>query len=504
MKNNTKFTLSIIAASFLGAVLALGIYMGFSQGSSLFNTRSLSNTLGQKSDAAHFTGNMQQVALAGGHVPDNFVEAAERSVHGVVNVRSEIGSRTKSHRQQRFIDPFELFFGQRGMREPQEQPGAVSIGSGVIISTDGYIITNNHVIKGASKVTVSTNDNKEYEATIVGSDPATDLALLKIDAKNLPVIPFGDSEALQVGEWVLAVGNPFNLSSTVTAGIVSAKGRSTVNDGSLQVASFIQTDAAVNRGNSGGALVNTKGELVGINTMIYSSTGTYAGYSFAIPVSIAAKVVADLKQYGVVQRAILGVSGANLNPELIKKFNLKVSEGAFVGDFATLSPAKQAGIQKEDVITAVNGIDIRNMAELQEQISKYRPGDKVKVDVDRKGKSLSFNIALKNLQGNTDIVRNNDFSSLGAAFKSISTEKMQQFGINYGVEIAGLDDGKLKSAGMQKGDIILAINNTVLRSPEDLKSVVNSILSSPSADKVLFIKAVEPNGKLKYLAVDLS
>lgn len=274
--------------------------------------------------------------------PD-FVEAAEKSINGVVNIRSEA---TVSRRQSsRFFDPFEFFFGiPGGQGESGEAPTQVAFGSGVIISTDGYIITNNHVVAGASKLTVSTNDNKEYEAKIIGTDPATDLALLKIDATDLYPIPFGDSEAVRVGEWVLAIGNPFNLQSTVTAGIVSAKGRQAAQQGDLRISSFIQHDAAVNPGNSGGALVNTKGELIGINTMIYSQTGNYAGYSFAIPMSIASKIVTDLKKYGVVQRAQLGVMGGNINSQLSKEYDLKVTEGAFIADFAGTSAAKQAGL----------------------------------------------------------------------------------------------------------------------------------------------------------------
>lgn len=506
MNNKTKFTFAILGSSLLTALLALGLFIGYNKMVSTDGNASVAEV----ADSHVFKGNLQQVALRGGQPPQDFVEAAESTVHGVVNIRAEItrGGSESRRAPQEFFDPFELFFGQRGFGAPRQPRNSISIGSGVIISTDGYIITNNHVINGASKITISLNSNREYEARIIGTDKATDLALLKIDAKDLPVIPFGDSEALRVGEWVLAVGNPFGLSSTVTAGIVSAKGRSdeirgSSPDGSLQIASFIQTDAAVNPGNSGGALVNTKGELIGINTMIYSQTGNYAGYSFAIPVSIASKVVADLKQFGAVQRAVLGIVGQSVTNSLIEEHNLKVSKGAFVTDFGELSAAKMAGVEKEDVITAVNGIKIRSMGELQEQISKYRPGDRVGLAVDRKGKKLEFNIDLTNAKGNTEIIRSSGFHSLGAAFKELSQEKMERFGLSYGVEIAGLDDGRLKDAGLQKGFIILAINNVIVRTPQDVESIVNEVLSS-SADKVLFIKGLTPNGRIKYLAVDLS
>lgn len=500
MKQKSKFGLAIFLSSCLSALLAVGLVIGYQH----YSNGKLELVTEQQSSEAHgFKDNVHTVAL-GGNVPENFTYAAERSIHGVVNVRCESKRNAYSGGRQ-FIDPFELFFGQRGFGGQAPEPQmAINIGSGVIISSDGYIITNNHVISGADKVTVSLHNNKEYEATIVGSDPATDIALLKVDAENLPVIPFGDSEQLRVGEWVLAVGNPFNLSSTVTAGIVSAKGRSAMSGDKLEIASFIQTDAAVNQGNSGGALVNTKGELVGINTMIYSSNGSYAGYSFAVPVSIASKVVSDIKQYGNVQRAVLGVVGSNINSELAEKHNLKITEGAFIADFAPISAAKQAGIMKEDVITAVQDVPIRNMAELQEQISKYRPGDKIKVGVNRKGKSLSFKVELKNKRGNTDIVQDAGYSSLGAAFKSISAEKMRKYGLNYGVEIVGLDDGKLKRAGLSKGCIILSVNNISVRSPKEIEQIVEQISSSPTADKALFIKVIMPNGKLKYIAVDLA
>ncbi|MDO4790106.1 MAG: Do family serine endopeptidase [Porphyromonas sp.] len=507
MKTNTKFVLAIIGSSCLSAVLALGLYAGYTN----IRGAEMGDAYGYGSSAipaSAFEGNMQQVALAPAGLPKDFVEAAERSVHGVVHISSETSrssSRSSRRGQDDFFDPFEFFFGPgQGSRRIQPQP-SYTMGSGVIISSDGYIITNNHVIEGSTKLTVTLNDNREFNASIIGTDKATDLALLKVDAKDLPVIPFGDSEALKVGEWVLAVGNPFNLTSTVTAGIVSAKGRNGMASGNLQqISSFIQTDAAVNSGNSGGALVNTRGELVGINTMIYSQNGQFAGYSFAIPVSIASKVVTDLKQYGAVQRAVLGVVGSNIDSDSKEKFDLKVSEGALVQQFADFSPAKAAGIQVGDVITEVNGAKIRSISELQEQISKYRPGDQVKILIDRKGKSIAVNVALKNSKGNTEVVRKASFDSLGAAFRALSSEKRKSMGIDFGVEVAGIDDGKLSKAGIRKGFIILSINNVVVQTPEDVERIVNEVLASSSSDKVLFIKGLQPNGERKYFAVDLS
>ncbi|KGN92550.1 Do family serine endopeptidase [Porphyromonas canoris] len=507
MKTNTKFVLAIIGSSCLSAVLAVGLYAGYTglRGTHVGDTHAIGNS---GTPSAAFEGNMQQVALAPAGLPKDFVEAAERSVHGVVHIRAELSrntSRSGRRAQEEFIDPFEFFFGPgQGSRRMQTQP-SYSMGSGVIISSDGYIITNNHVVEGSNKLTITLNDNKEYNASIIGTDKATDLALLKIEAKDLPVIPFGDSEALKVGEWVLAVGNPFNLTSTVTAGIVSAKGRNGMPSGNLQqISSFIQTDAAVNSGNSGGALVNTRGELVGINTMIYSQNGQFAGYSFAIPVSIASKVVTDLKQYGAVQRAILGVVGSNIDSDSKEKFGLKVSEGAVVQEFADFSPAKAAGVQVGDVITEVNGAKIRSISELQEQISKYRPGDQVKLRIDRKGKSMELNVALKNSKGNTEVVRKASFDSLGAAFRALSAEKRKSLGIDFGVEVAGVDDGRLSKAGIRKGFIILSVNNVAVQTPEDMERIVNEVIASSSSDKVLFIKGLQPNGERKYFAIDLS
>lgn len=439
--------------------------------------------------------------------PKDFVEAAERSINGVVNITSEITIDKRDVPE--IFDPFEFFFGIPS--EPREKqrggimlPKKVGIGSGVIISTDGYIISNNHVVSGASKIIVNTNDNKEYEAKIIGTDPATDISLLKIEATGLQPIPFGDSEALKVGEWVLAIGNPFNLSSTVTAGIVSAKGRNATASGDLRIASFIQTDAAVNPGNSGGALVNTRGELVGINTMIYSQTGNYAGYSFAVPVSIASKVVADLKKYGTVQRAVLGIIGTNIQSEITKEYDLKVSEGAVVVDFSQRSAAKDAGLKEGDAITAINGKSIRNMGELQEQITKYNPGDKVTIVVDRKGSTKNFTIKLRNSEGTTEMVENVSFSSLGATFKDLDEELASKLGISYGVEVNNIEKkGKFAEAGIPKGFIILSINNTAVRSAKNVEKIVNEVINNAS-DKVLFIKGVLPNGRVQYVAVDLS
>ena len=409
------------------------------------------------------------------------------------------------------MDPFEYFFGfggRGGFQRPQQQP-RVGAGSGVIISTDGYIITNNHVIDGADELEVTLNDNRKFPAKIIGADPTTDIALIKIEATDLPTIPFGDSEKLKVGEWVLAVGNPFNLTSTVTAGIVSAKSRGNIGPGGKdrsKIESFIQTDAAVNPGNSGGALVNTKGELVGINTAIYSETGNFAGYSFAVPISIAGKVANDLKQFGTVQRAVLGV--LIQDPQYVpdaEKEKVKVFEGAYVGGFAERSSAKEAGIEKGDVIVAVNGVKIKSSSALQEQISKYRPGDKVELTINRNGSTKKFTVELRNAQGSTKVVKGGDSAEvMGAAFKALNDEQKRKLGVSYGIEVTGLTSGKLKDAGIKKGFIIMIVNNQKISAPEDLEKIVESILQGRTEDQGLFIKGFYPNGRTKYYAIDLA
>ncbi len=441
--------------------------------------------------------------------PPNFVEVAERTIDGVVNIRTEKAVRMT---QERFFDPFEFFFGIPSQRDPrqegrsrQEAPKQVGIGSGVIISRDGYIVTNNHVIDGADDVYVTTNSNEEYKAKVVGTDPFTDLALIKIEGdKELTAIPFGNSDDLRVGEWVLAIGNPFNLRSTVTAGIVSAKGRAAGSgQGSLQVGSFIQSDVAVNPGNSGGALVNMAGELIGINTMIYSSTGNYAGISFAIPTSIVHKVVSDLKEYGTVQRAVLGIAGTNITSAAIEKYDLKVSQGALVMEVADRSSAKQAGLKEGDVITSIDGHSISTMSDLQEAISTHKPGDKVRMAVDRKGKAMTIDLVLKNSEGNTDAVTRIDESSIGAAFLELTDKEMSDLGISYGVKVVGVDrDGKFFRAGIRKGDVILAVNNLRVSKKDDVEKVVSDVVKS-SSDKVLFVKLLNTNGRINYVAVDL-
>ena len=432
-------------------------------------------------------------------VNTDFTVAAEKSIHAVVHIKS---TETRQVLSRGFTgDPFfDFFFGDRGFGQPQprEREG---IGSGVIISSDGYIMTNNHVIDKADKIEVTLNDKRSFPAKLIGVDDVTDIALLKIEANDLPVIPFGDSDKLKIGEWVLAIGNPFNLTSTVTAGIVSAKARS-LGMGKMNIESFIQTDAAVNPGNSGGALVNTSGELVGINTAIASQTGNFAGYSFAVPINMASKVVTDIKQYGSVQRAVLGINIRDIDATLAKEKDLKNLEGVYVDKVSERSAAMEAGIEEGDVVTEINSVKVKSMSELLAQVNRYRPGDKISVKAYR-GKDLkSFNLILKNRQGNTDVTKDKGIEILGAAFKALSSETKKQLGVSYGVEVSALTKGKFQTAGMRKGFIILKINDQPVSSQEDIENITSKLLSSD--EQGMFIMGMYPNGRLTYYAIDLS
>ncbi|MBR5804084.1 MAG: Do family serine endopeptidase [Bacteroidaceae bacterium] len=438
----------------------------------------------------------------------DLTKAAEASVNAVVHIKSTQLGRVQTIQQQ--PDLFDYIFGNPygggRQRQVQTQP-RVGFGSGVIISKDGYIVTNNHVIEGADEISVKLNDSREYVGRIIGTDSNTDLALVKIEADDdLPIIPIGDSDELKIGEWVLAVGNPFNLTSTVTAGIVSAKARKLgIYDNGIE--SFIQTDAAINQGNSGGALVNANGELVGINSVLSSPTGAYAGYGFAIPTSIMTKVVTDLKEFGAVQRALLGISGNDLNAhfnDAMKKKaeELGVIEGVWVGQVVEGSSAAAADIQADDVIIGIDNKNIKTMAELQEELAKHRPGDKVKVKIIRDKKEKTLNVELKNAQGNTNVVKNVDMDILGAAFKELPDELKRQLNLGYGLQVTGLTDGKMKDAGIRKGVILLKANNQPLRQVSDLEEVLK--VASQSPEQVLFITAITPAGRRVNFAVDLS
>ena len=418
--------------------------------------------------------------------------AAENAVKAVVNIESirevEYGGRSYNP----FFDFFGMPYGYGGEPQTREQRAG---GSGVIISTDGYIVTNNHVVEDATKLKVKLNDGRLFDAELVGTDPTTDVALIKIDGKDLPTIPFGSSDDLRLGEWVLAIGSPFDLRSTITAGIVSAKARNlNVIPNEFSLESFIQTDAAVNMGNSGGALVNTRGELVGINTVIKSSTGNYIGYSFAVPESIVKKVVVDLKEYGVVQRAMLGISYRPVDQAFIDEMGdetgIKEIGGAYVASVDPSGAASAAGIRKGDVITAINGVKINGRASMAEQIAKYRPNDKVKVSIKRDGEVKQIDVTLRNKAGKTDFITKEDVDvvlSLGGKFADINDKAKREFDINGGVQVVQIKSGGLLSkARVREGFIITHINDRQIRSVSDLNRIT---------DKVTSIDGIYPNGR---------
>lgn len=426
--------------------------------------------------------------------------AAEKSVHAVVHIKSTAKGKTAVIR--RAPDIYDFFFGDGMGREQrvQTQP-RVGFGSGVILSDDGYIVTNNHVIDGADEISVTLNDNRTYPARLIGTDSNTDLALIKIETDDkLPFLTVGDSDNLKIGEWVLAVGNPFNLTSTVTAGIVSAKARSLgVYDGGIE--SFIQTDAAINQGNSGGALVNAAGELVGINAVLSSPTGSYAGYGFAIPTSIMTKIVSDLKEFGAVQRAVLGIKGGTVTSELAEKENLGTVDGVYVSEVTEDGAAKKAGIEAGDVITRLNGKAIKNMAELQETLAKTVPGTKVQVKVVRDKKEKNFDVTLTNIQGNTEVVKNIDLDILGAEFKPIDEKEKNFFRISYGLKVTGTSDGLFSKHGVKKGVVIQKVNGTAMRTIDDLQKAVKQ--ANASNEPVLFISGYNAAGQRVFFSVPL-
>ena len=451
--------------------------------------------------------------------PIDLTYAAEKALPAVVHIKYVQNSKVQTVDVQE--DPFSDFFGPFGFFGNPDQgngrqkrrvqtPKKEATGTGVIISPDGYIVTNNHVVNGADELTVTLNDNREYSARIIGTDPNTDLALIKVNGKNLPTLPIGDSDNLKVGEWVLAVGNPYNLSSTVTAGIVSAKARSMGGEGSNgpQISSFIQTDAAINPGNSGGALVNAKGELVGINAMLYSQTGSYSGYGFAIPTTIMVKVVDDLKKYGTVQRAVLGIRGGdvlnyiNAQKDEKKDVDLGTNEGVYVAEVTEGSSASAAGIVKGDVITEADGKKITKMSELQELLSKKHPGEKVTLTYLHNKSKHSKTVTLKNAQGNTKVIKTADLDVLGASFRPVTEQLKKEFDLTFGLEVTKVEKGAIKSGGIEQGFIMLYANDTPLKSLSDLQELVKS--ASTSQDPVLIIKGIWPSGKRDYKVVKVS
>ena len=417
----------------------------------------------------------------------DFTFAAEKAIHAVVHVK------TKYIRENNPI--YDFFYGQ----QYQESSVYLSSGSGVIISGDGYIVTNYHVVKNSNEIEVVSNDKKSYKADIVGIDPSTDLALLKINDKNLSFISLGNSDNLKIGEWVLAVGNPFNLTSTVTAGIVSAKARNIniLRDEKFPIESFIQTDAAVNPGNSGGALVNLKGELVGINSAIASRTGSYTGYSFAIPVSIVNKIVTDILKYGEVQRAILGVSITDVDSEIAKSLKLDKIEGVYIRSVENNGAAFRAGIRQNDIILKINSKKVNSMAELQEQVSKFRPGQTIKIEIKRNNKRKQFDVVLRNMQGSTSIVKSDEiFSAFGASFKKLDNSYAESLDIESGLVVGNVKrNSPIGKAGIKNGFIITHIQEQKVFNINDFKKIIRK----QKQEENIEIKGVYPNSKYIYI-----
>lgn len=426
-------------------------------------------------------------------VGPDFVDAASTTVHAVVHISAELDQKNKVYND--FFDMFNDLFNN-----PQYRYNApvIATGSGVIISPDGYIVTNNHVVQQASKLEITLNDRRTFTAKVIGTDPTTDLALVKIPADNLPYLVYGNSDDLNVGEWVLAVGNPFNLTSTVTAGIVSAKARNiNILGEASAIESFIQTDAVVNRGNSGGALVNTQGELIGINAAIASNTGSYTGYSFAIPVNIVKKVMEDIRNFGEIQRAYLGISFQEVDSKFATEKGLNEVKGVYVMEVMEDGAASDAGIKQGDVIVSVNNNPTNSKAELLEIIGTHRPGDEVKVVVMRNSTLKEFQITLKNRSGNTDVVKKENIDVLGATFETVSADEMRALNIDHGVKVAKLESGKLSSAGIRKGFIILYIDKEPVKAVEDLKNYLDR-----KQGGTLF-EGIYPNGQRAYYGVGL-
>jgi Do/DeqQ family serine protease len=457
MKEKGKYLMGAMVMALLGAFIALIAYTQFIEKPELNAARDSSqvNVPVGNTVLTHYLPQPGQVDLT---------VAAEQTVHAVVHVT------TLSMRQAQASNPImEWLYGDQFSR-PREVKG---IGSGVIISSDGYIITNDHVIENAENVSVKLNDNREFDAEVIGKDPTTDIALIKIKGVDLPYIKYGNSDELKLGEWVLAVGNPFNLTSTVTAGIVSAKGRSIgILDDRYRIESFIQTDAAVNMGNSGGALVNTQGLLVGITSAIMSPSGTYAGNSFAIPVNIVRKVIDDLREFGEVQRAIIGVEIDEVTSQVAKEQDLNEVSGAIIKRIVPGGAAEEAGLKTDDIITAVDGVKITTPAELQEQVGKHRPGDKASITYLRKGKQYTASLVMKNLEGGTQIVKAGVGSGVvfGAKVEALSQSEKKSYDLSGGVVVIDVKDGRFKDIGIRKGYIITSVNGKKVNSASDVRN----------------------------------
>ncbi len=470
-----KKILGLLAASVLGGAVSVAIYNNMQQKDVRY-VQADSTMQGARPMQVSYTGMV------------DFTAAASATVDAVVHVKI---------RSQYSVaeNPIYNFLFGRPNDQQQEMP-VVASGSGVIISRDGYIVTNNHVVEGADVLEVTLDDNRTFTAKVIGADPTTDIALIKIDGDNFPFIPWGNSDNLKVGEWVLAIGNPFNLASTVTAGIVSAKARNiNIINKSTAIEAFIQTDAAVNPGNSGGALVNVSGELVGVITAIASPTGSFSGYSFAVPERIARKIVSDLMEYGSVQRAFIGISINEVTSEMAQKNGVTSLKGVYVSSVADGGAADEAGIKAGDIILKVNDVEVNKVSELQEQIGRYRPGQQISVTVLHGEKTRTMNLTLRNIDGGTSLqVQADAVELLGASVRTVNSQTASNLRIRGGVEITSLSDGKFKQAGIKEGFIVTSVNRHPIRSADELKTILSNSKGG------IYIEGVYPNGKVAYYA----
>ena len=497
MNKNLKLAIMLVAASILGSAATMMATSELQKKGVITDTYVLTKESKTTDDGFVRTAS-RPVDLS-----RDFTDVAENTINCVVSIKNYGTPQQNYYQGGEFIDPFEFFFGpgfgngqrQRKQQQQKSEPQPLGSGSGVIISPDGYIVTNNHVIDGAEKLEVTLNDNRQFNATVVGTDEKTDIALIKINAKDLHAITFGNSDAVKVGQWCVAVGNPFGFNSTVTAGIISAKARG-MSDNSRNnngIKAFIQHDAAVNPGNSGGALVNKKGELVGINTAIVSQTGSYTGYSFAVPVNIVKRVAEDLMDFGSVKRAVLGISMGSVDKKFADEMKLSAVSGVYINEVLKGSAAEKAGLKKNDVIIAIDGQKITDASSVQAKVGSYHPGDKATITFIRDGKQHEATVefqssALQN--GETDV--DGTIAFYGARLKALSPEAAKTKGLKGGVEIVSLASGKMMEAGAEVGGIIQYVNGEPVSKPEDV------VAKAKKASRAIYVEGVDQNGRSFY------
>lgn len=486
----TKFVLSGFFSGVFGAISILVIYFGFITPTSTKVAEKhelVMDYYNSKNGQSYLSDAMPVVFGSGGmDVLGDFSYAAEIGMQAVVHIKTQ------------YNQPNYTLYDFMMGTEPRYATPVMSSGSGVIISTDGYIVTNNHVIENAELIEVILNNKKSYQAKLVGRDPVTDIALLKIQADNLPSLAYANSDDIKIGQWVLAIGNPFNLTSTVTAGIVSAKARNiNIMSDNMGIESFIQTDAAVNPGNSGGALINTSGQLIGINTAIASRTGSFVGYSFAIPVNIVRKIVADMVEYGDVQRAYLGLDIIDIDAHIAEKLEIDEIEGVYVAGIWENGAGQKAGVETGDIILSINDFKINSNSELLEIISRYRPGEKLDLDIKRSGKIRKVKLELQNKYGDTGIVKSESIESLGAKFELVSDYDKLRLRIKSGIQVTDVFEGKFASNRIQKGYIIVRVNNTYINSVSELELLIKNSHGS------LFIEGIYPIGTAAFYTIKL-